>query len=63
MNFFPGIPMIPNMIMPNNINDDYLNNLFNKYNELEEKIKKLEERINKLEHMNNQTPDNSMYML
>ena len=68
MNFFPGIPILPNNMM-NNIPDNYMNyinNVVNKYNDLEDRIKKIEDRLYKLEHlsnMNNPTPDNSVYML
>ncbi len=70
MNFFPGMPIIPNNMVPNNISDNflnYMNDMFNRYNDLENRVKKLEERIYKLEHIDNMnsnpTPDNSMYML
>ena len=50
MNFFPNYPGVPNM-MPNNMIDngmDYMNNIFNKFNEFENINNKLEQIITRL---------------
>ena len=45
MNYMENMPIQPNMIMPFN-NQNIINELLYKLNEMDNKIKKLEQRIN-----------------
>ena len=67
MNYMENMPIQPNMIKPFN-NQNIINELLYKLNEMDNKIKKLEQRINRLEtskdNINNYNePDNLMYMI
>ena len=69
MNFYPNnpIPNIPINMVNNGM--DYMNQIFNKFNEFEGRIKRVEQRITRLENENKTNdynslePDKSLYML